>query len=44
MLGQRLYVPNDKMIKQMVLWEAHEAKFSMHPSSTKMYEDLKRLY
>ena len=40
MMGQRLYVPNDETIKRMVLQEAHESKFSIHPGSTKMYRDL----
>jgi len=44
MMGQRLYVPNDKTVKRMVLQEAHESKFSIHPGSTKMYRDLKHLY
>ena len=45
MMGQRLYVPNDETVKQMVLQEARESKFSIHPgSSTKMYRDLKHLY
>jgi hypothetical protein len=44
MMGQRLYVPNDKTVKHMVLREAHESKFSIHPGSTKMYRDLKHLY
>ena len=37
MMGQRLYIPNDRTIKQMILQEAHESKFSIHPGSTKMY-------
>ena len=37
MMGQRLYVPNDKIVKRMVLQEAHKSKFSIHPGSTKMY-------
>ena len=37
MMGQRLYVPNNETVKRMVLQEAHESKFSIHPSSTKMY-------
>uniref|UniRef100_A0A6N2LEE9 Reverse transcriptase domain-containing protein n=1 Tax=Salix viminalis TaxID=40686 RepID=A0A6N2LEE9_SALVM len=44
MMGQRLYVPNDETIKRMVLQEAHESKFSIHPGSTKMYRDLKLFY
>ena len=44
MMGQRLYVPNDETVKRMVLEEAHESKISIHPSSTKMYRDLKHVY
>jgi hypothetical protein len=44
MMGKRLYVPNDETVKRMVLQEAHESKFSIHPGSTKMYRDLKHLY
>ena len=44
MMGQRLYVPNDETVKQMVLQEAHESKFSIHPGITKMYRDLKHHY
>ena len=43
-MGQRLYVPNDETVKQMVLREAYESKFSIHSDSTKMYQDLKHLY
>jgi len=28
MMGQRLYVPNNKMVKQKVLQEAYESKFA----------------
>ena len=28
MMGQRLYVPNNKMVKQKVLQETHESKFA----------------
>jgi hypothetical protein len=44
MMGQRLYMPNDETVKQMVLQEAHKSKFSIHPGSTKMYRDLKHFY
>ena len=44
MMGQRLYVPDDIIVKRMILQEAHESKFSIHPGSTKMYRDLKLLY
>ena len=44
MMGQRLYVANDETVKRMVLQEAHESKFSIHPGRTKMYRDLKHHY
>jgi hypothetical protein len=37
-------VPNDKVVKQMILQEAHESKFTIYPGSTKMYQDLKHHY
>jgi hypothetical protein len=39
--GKRLVVPVDPKIKKIILDEAHKSKFSIHPSSTKMYQDLK---
>jgi hypothetical protein len=43
-MGQWLYMPDDEMVKQMVLREAYESKFSIHPGRTKMYQNLKHLY
>jgi hypothetical protein len=40
----RLVVPKNKDLKKKILDEAHLSKFSMHPGSTKMYQDLKALY
>ncbi|KAL0549938.1 hypothetical protein IC582_014433 [Cucumis melo] len=40
----RLCVPSDSAIKAELLTEAHSSPFSMHPGSTKMYQDLKRVY
>ncbi|KAL0556819.1 hypothetical protein IC582_005336 [Cucumis melo] len=40
----RLCVPSDSAVKTELLSEAHSSPFSMHPSSTKMYQDLKRVY
>ena len=37
MMGQWLYVPNDETVKQMVLRETYESKFSIHPGNNKMY-------
>ncbi|KAL0549546.1 hypothetical protein IC582_014031 [Cucumis melo] len=41
---RRLCVPSDSAIKAELLTEAHSSPFSMHPGSTKMYQDLKRVY
>ena len=40
----RVCVLNDDMLKKSILEEAHSGSFSMHPSSTKMYQDLKTSY
>jgi hypothetical protein len=42
--GNRVCVPDDKELKQLILQEAHESPYSIHPSSTKMYLDLKGKY
>jgi len=33
MLGRRMYVPDNKALKQKLLREAHESKFTVHPGS-----------
>jgi hypothetical protein len=43
-LGKRICVPNLKTIKELILREAHDSAYSIHPSSTKMYNDLKTRY
>ncbi|XP_048228301.1 uncharacterized protein LOC125369566 [Ricinus communis] len=40
----RVYVPNVAALKQKILWEAHNSPYSMHPGSTKMYNNLKPHY
>jgi hypothetical protein len=40
--GKRLVVPVEPEIKKIILDEAHKSKFSIHPGSTKMYQDLKQ--
>nr|AAD25146.1 putative retroelement pol polyprotein [Arabidopsis thaliana] len=40
----RVCVPNDRALKEEILREAHQSKFSIHPGSNKMYRDLKRYY
>ena len=36
----RVCVPNDNELKKSILEETHNGSFSIHPSSTKMYQDL----
>jgi hypothetical protein len=40
-LGKQICVPNLKHIKELILREAHDSAYSIHPDSTKMYKDLK---
>lgn len=42
--GNRICVPNHQEIKQLILKEVHESPYSIHPSSTKMYQDPKEKY
>jgi hypothetical protein len=37
----RLVVHKDRKLRNQILEEAHSSKFSVHPSSSKMYQDLK---
>jgi len=37
----RLVVPKDRELRNQILDEAHSSKLSIHPSSSKMYQDLK---
>ncbi|TYK29789.1 ty3-gypsy retrotransposon protein [Cucumis melo var. makuwa] len=37
-------VPDDSAVKAELLTEAHSSPFTMHPGSTKMYQDLRRAY
>jgi hypothetical protein len=40
----RLMVPKDRELRNQILSEAHSSKLSIHPSSSKMFQDLKPLY
>ena len=33
----RVYVPNDSEIRKLILQEAHDSPYSIHPGNTKMY-------
>jgi len=43
-MGRRIYLPEDKALKDEVLREVHESRFATHHGSTKMYRDLKEYY
>jgi hypothetical protein len=38
----RLCVPKVQSIRELILKEAHETAYSIHPGSEKMYQDLKK--
>jgi hypothetical protein len=40
----RLCVPNIKSIGELILREAHETAYSIHPRSEKMYQDRKKKF
>ena len=40
----RVCVPNDDGYKKSILEDAHSGSFTIHPGSTKMYQDLKTSY
>jgi hypothetical protein len=42
--NDRIVVPNDVEVHQQILDEAHISRYSIHPGSTKMYQDLKQHY
>jgi hypothetical protein len=39
-----LCVPNVQSIRELILKEAHETTYSIHPGSEKMYQDLKKKF
>jgi hypothetical protein len=40
----RLCVPSVQSIRELILKEAHETTYSIHPGSEKMYQDLKKKF
>ena len=40
----RIYMPNDPEIRRLILQEAHDSPYSIHPGNTKMYLDLKESF
>jgi hypothetical protein len=43
-LGRQICVLNQKHVKELILREAYDSSYSIHPGSTKMYKDLKTRY
>ena len=39
--GNRLVVPKMRNLRKLILQEAHDTPLSIHPGSTKMYQDLR---
>ncbi|XP_016169017.1 uncharacterized protein LOC107611623 [Arachis ipaensis] len=40
----RIIVPDVRDLRQSILEKAHKSRFSIHPGSTKMYQDLKTMF
>ncbi|XP_017628548.1 uncharacterized protein LOC108471442 [Gossypium arboreum] len=40
----QLYIVTTSEIKELILQEAHNSQFALHPRGTKMYCDLRELY
>ena len=40
--SSRIWIPNVEELKDEILKDAHNSEFSIHPGSTKMYQDLKK--
>jgi hypothetical protein len=38
---KRVCVPQDPELRKLILQEAHDSPYSIHPGNTKMYKDLK---
>ncbi|KAJ0520911.1 putative integrase zinc-binding domain-containing protein [Helianthus annuus] len=41
---ERIWVPSYGNLRELVMDEAHKSRYSVHPVSVKMYQDLKNLY
>jgi hypothetical protein len=40
----RICVPEIESLRETILKEAHDSNYSVHPGSTKMYQDLRQKY
>nr|GFB05835.1 retrotransposon protein, putative, Ty3-gypsy subclass [Tanacetum cinerariifolium] len=41
---KRIWLPLHEGLKDLILHESHKSKYSIHPRSTKMYQDLRKMY
>ena len=42
--SSRIWIPNVTELKDEILREAHSSRYSIHPGSTKIYNDLKEIF
>ncbi|GJY11870.1 putative reverse transcriptase domain-containing protein [Tanacetum coccineum] len=43
-LNRRSWIPCHGKLRELIMHESHKSKYSVHPGSDKMYQDLKKLY
>nr|GEV74468.1 hypothetical protein [Tanacetum cinerariifolium] len=43
-LNGRICIPCQGNLRELIMHESHKSKYSIHPGSDKMYQDLKKLY
>ncbi|GKA51157.1 putative reverse transcriptase domain-containing protein [Tanacetum coccineum] len=43
-LNERSWIPCFGDLRELIIHESHKSKYSVHPGSNKMYQDLKKLY
>ncbi|GJU85798.1 putative reverse transcriptase domain-containing protein [Tanacetum coccineum] len=43
-LRNRSWIPYFGVLRTLIMYESHKSKYSIHPGSNKMYQDLKKLY
>nr|GFD36548.1 reverse transcriptase domain-containing protein [Tanacetum cinerariifolium] len=41
---KRIWLPKFGGLRDLIMHESHKSKYSIHPGSDKMYQDLKQLY
>nr|GEU33203.1 hypothetical protein [Tanacetum cinerariifolium] len=42
--NKRIWLPLHEGLRDLIMHESHKSKYSIHPGSTKMYQDLRKLY